>query len=245
MAVGSACAGVDMTSVEMAANLFATIDANSFASNSRKIVCMKTKGQLVKAWREAKGLNTATLGKMAGTSRQNIENLENDEVDFPRYLPRLAKAMGYEKTDDLLALKEPPAQSPKSGHPEAGAHSDVNLAHGLSLVPFQDPPTISWERVLSGELLPPLFKLAMPDDALAPRTPRGTVYIFSTEGAPEDGDVVLVKAANGKPCMRLHFDGVGGDWEVRSRDAAHPPMQRVRDGVERLARALFRAGGQG
>lgn len=137
------------------------------------------------------------------------------------------------------------AQSPKGGHRVEGAQMGVVLAEAISVIPFEDPPTISWERVLSTEPLPPLFKLAMPDDALAPKTPRGTLFIFSTTGEPADGDLVLVRAATGRPYLRLHFDGAGDDWEVRSRDAAHPPLQRDRDGLVRLAVALFRAGGQG
>lgn len=72
---------------------------------------MKTRGQLVKEWREARGMTTRALAKAIGTSRQNIENLEADTVDQPRYLPALARYMGYGSTDELLALKEPPSSS--------------------------------------------------------------------------------------------------------------------------------------
>lgn len=72
------------------------------------MICMKTRGQIVKEWREARQWNTRELAKAIGTSRQNIENLEADAVDVPRYLPKLARLMGYESSDDLRELKAPP-----------------------------------------------------------------------------------------------------------------------------------------
>jgi transcriptional regulator with XRE-family HTH domain len=88
--------------------------ANFLAAKRRKIVCMKTMGEIVKKWREEHGLSAAALGKMVGTSRQNIENLEKDEVNQPRYLPQLAWVMGYKNTDELLGLKAPPIGEPRA-----------------------------------------------------------------------------------------------------------------------------------
>lgn len=69
--------------------------------------CMMTKGQIVSAWRRRQGLSAAELARRVGTSRQNINNLEADQVDRPHYLPELARVMGYANTDELLALKPP------------------------------------------------------------------------------------------------------------------------------------------
>lgn len=88
------------------------VDANLLACKRHKIVCMKTKGKLVREWRESLGMDRKELARRVGTSRQNIENLENDEVDQPRYLVRLAKVMGY-SVEDLLALRPPPPHKPQ------------------------------------------------------------------------------------------------------------------------------------
>lgn len=70
-------------------------------------------GGIVQEWRRERGLSPAALAKQVGTSRQNIENFEKNEVKQPRYLPALAKAMGYAATDDLLAGLPPPTGRPR------------------------------------------------------------------------------------------------------------------------------------
>jgi transcriptional regulator with XRE-family HTH domain len=133
-----------MFSSGQSANLFATIRANEFAGNHRKIVCMATRGQIVREWRLARGLKAADVAKLAGTSRQNIENFELDKVEFPRYLPKLAKAMGYARTDDLLALQRPPGQSPSQAPSSEPPHTRGVAAQFLShVIPMIDPVTIA------------------------------------------------------------------------------------------------------
>ena len=119
-------------------------------------------------------------------------------------------------------------------------------AHLLRLVtPEDDTQTVPWEAVLSGVVLPLRFSLSVPDDALAPRTPRGTTFIFLSTQRPQDGDVVIVRASSGRPYVRLYFAAEGDAWEARARDAAHPALHSVRDGLTLLATATHRAGGQG
>ena len=41
---------------------------------------MTTRGELIQEWRKRAGLNRAQVGRLVGTSRQNIDNLENDRA---------------------------------------------------------------------------------------------------------------------------------------------------------------------
>ncbi len=93
--------------------------------------------------------------------------------------------------------------------------------------------------------LPPRFETAMLDDALAPDTPRGTGFLFSTSAVPSDGDVVIVETPAGRRYMRLFFALDGEDWEARTRDPARSPLHSARDGIKLLATATHRACGQG
>lgn|GEM_PF-1862577 len=130
-------------------------------------------------------------------------------------------------------------------HSPAGVGTGA-LAHDMSeLVPEDEPPKIEWEFILTGAVLPARFEAAMPDDALAPRTTRGTRFTFSTTAAPTDGDVVIVETPAGRRYMRLFFALGGGEWEARTRDPAQPPLHSGRDGIKLLAAATHRAGGQG
>lgn len=95
------------------------------------------------------------------------------------------------------------------------------------------------------QTLPPRFALAVPDDSLAPVSPRGAGFIFATSATPKDGDVVIVETPTGRRYMRLFFALGGDDWEARTRDPAQPPLHSTRDGIRLLAAATWRACGQG
>lgn len=113
--------------------------------------------------------------------------------------------------------------------------------------PHDDPLTCTWEFILSAACFPPRFSVGAPDDALAPRTPKGTEFLFQSQDltAPADGVVVIVQTGGGRRYMRLFFAGAGNEWEARARDAAYPTLHSLRDNLQLLAVATHRAGGQG
>lgn len=63
--------------------------------------CMKTIGEKAKEFRLSKGWNTTRMGKEVGTSRQNIEKLEEVGNRKPSYILSLARVMGV-TVDDLM-----------------------------------------------------------------------------------------------------------------------------------------------
>lgn len=94
---------------------------------------------------------------------------------------------------------------------------------------------------------PKRFRVAVPDGALAPATPKGTVYSFAAppQGEPGESVVVIVQTAGGRRYMRLYFALGDGAWEARARDAAFPSFHSGRDGLQLLAVATMRVGGEG
>ena len=74
---------------------------------------MKSVGEKVAEFRRAKGWTVVEMADKVGTSRQNIENLEKNEVGSPRYLHKLAKVMGI-SMDALVGTTpyEPPEEVP-------------------------------------------------------------------------------------------------------------------------------------
>ncbi len=149
----------------------------------------------------------------------------------------VAKGMGPKMVSNWT-----PAQSPSGG---MAIHT---VAHYLSHPTVDDELTTHpWEFVLSAGLpLPKRFCTAVPDDALAPRSPRGTEFVFSSTftGTPEDSVAVIVQTAGGRRYMRLYFALDGDAWEARARDPAVPVLHSDRDGLQLLAVAVFRPGGQ-
>lgn len=122
------------------------------------------------------------------------------------------------------------------------------VAQDLSLPSRDDElQIVTWEFIVSAvSPLPKRFCAAVPDDSLAPRSPRGTEFVFSSEvaSAPDDSVAVIVQTSGGRRYMRLYFALDGGAWEARARDPAVPVLHSERDGLQLLAVAIFRPGGQ-
>lgn len=105
---------------------------------------MKSLAELVLEHRKSLDMNAAEYARHVGTSRQNINNVEADEARQPRYIGKLAAAMGA-SVDDLLAGRagpwlvggvQAPAASP-SDHAIGPHHND--LARLAELLPALTP----------------------------------------------------------------------------------------------------------
>lgn len=116
------------------------IDANNLARKKRKMLCVTDtlrRAALVRDWRLGRGMSTADLAaqitKMGGPKvrRQNIEQFESGDVERPRYLPELARVMGYASTDQLIRC-EPPPQADQAGGLSAEA---LALARSFDRIP--------------------------------------------------------------------------------------------------------------
>lgn len=91
--------------------------------------------------------------------------------------------------------------------------------------------------------LPKRFKLPMPDDAMAPDTPRGLVLHFSTEAAPVIGHGVLVQDAAGGRHVRRYAQGLGDAWRAEARNSAYMTLHSDA-GVQLLAVVTGRDSGE-
>lgn len=114
------------------------------------------------------------------------------------------------------------AHPPAGRHTFGGAQPGGGVAHNLSeLQPILLPPTVDWETIAMGSI-PERFILAMPDDALAPQTPRGTQLIFvAGSEPPRYGVGVLVEDASGKRFVRRWVQGPTGGWIAEARNTAY------------------------
>lgn len=119
-----------------------------------------------------------------------------------------------------------------------------SVAHDLSQ-PNSDhePITCSWEFILSAVPLPPRFRMAAPDDAMAPLTPKGTVLIFSTDAEPAFGHGVLVEDATGMRYLRRYAQGPGGRWIAEARNSAYLALDSA-SGLRVLAVVIGRETGE-
>lgn len=118
------------------------------------------------------------------------------------------------------------------------------VSQPLRHLPIETPPTVTWESVLIvSQPLPPKFCLAVPDDALAPRTPKGTMLIFELDAKPNPGDGVLVEDRHGERHVRRYLPGLGGAWLAGAHNDAYPQLDSARDGLRLIAAAVGRMSG--
>lgn len=200
------------------------------------MLCMKTVGEIVKAWRDAGLLNARELAEKVGTDRQSIENLESrPEIKLiPIWLPRLAKLMGYASVEELLELRVPPQGSGKLAHP---------VMLDARTVALTEPQRLEWRVSMTIEetaALPRLFRLPMPDDAMKPKAPMGRWVAFEVATTAEAGRRVLVRAGDGRVYFRKYkLLETGGRWAAMPDNDSYPPLYSDSDGLAVVARMLY------
>lgn len=122
--------------------------------------------------------------------------------------------------------------------------ADVGVAHPLSFSLADDGPPLDWEAIVSNAELPSRFCCAVPDDALAPRTLRGTVFTFDRNAKPAPGLVVLVEDGTGTRYVRRYTQGAGHHWSATAADG-YVSLDSITHGLRVLAVAVSRWDGAG
>ena len=89
-------------------------------------------GEKIKEWRLAEKLSVPQFADQVGTSRQNIENLEQGDVDNPRYMAKLAKALQI-SVDELLDLRRP-IPSPRGSDGDEGSPLTADARNRYKIV---------------------------------------------------------------------------------------------------------------
>lgn len=143
-------------------------------------------------------MSAAELARLADTSRQNIQNLENGKVLNPRWLPNLSKVMGYRSSDDLRNLLPPPPSEISTEKQEVSAVDRLVSQIGFKV------------QHLNGEALKKMgrpeevFLFTLTDDAMGDHGRAGTKVLFDPEVKAEPGDGILVLSKGGAvACRRL------------------------------------------
>lgn len=99
----------------------------------------------------------------------------------------------------------------------SGQELPTQAAHPLSEADAMlSSPFLEW-GVLIMKKLPQAFKVAAPDDSMAPRLKAGQIAEFEVGLDPRPGDGVLVRNADGDPCIR-RCRRARGEWEAYAED---------------------------
>lgn len=114
-----------------------------------------------------------------------------------------------------------------------------SVAHSLSLGQLNNEPQDDSERVAWGSMkkqaLPDVFRVEVPDDAMADRVLKGHLVKFSTVVEPRAGDGVLVEDTMGTWYFRLYSPGAQGRFSAVAKNPAYQTLDSERDGLTVLA----------
>ena len=113
------------------------------------------------------------------------------------------------------------------------------VAHSLSQNHLNNEPQDDSERIAWGsmkkEALPEVFRVEVPDDAMADRVLKGHLVKFSTTAQPRAGDGVLVEDSAGTWFFRLYSPGAQGRFSAVAKNPAYQTLDSERDGLTVLA----------
>lgn len=118
----------------------------------------------------------------------------------------------------------------------ASGQDASSMAHPVSLIGHMvAPTTIRWGDLMSAAALPPEFRVALPDDSMAPEARAGSLVSFDRTLTPLPGDWVLVKDDADNWYLREYRQRRPNHWEAHAIDPAYQPLDSLRDGLTVVA----------
>lgn len=191
-------------------------------------------GQRLFDAREAAGLKQEDVCERIGIAQGTLSGLERS-ASASRHTAMLAKIYGV----DAHWLATGQGQARPFGGDIHLSIVDDPPSTGVAQYVSQGSPTVvpifEWGDLMSLPLLPPVFKVAAPDDALLPTLRAGQHVELTTGITPRPGDGILVADANGNWYLRLYRERRRGEWIAHATNEAFEPLESIRDGLVVLA----------
>jgi hypothetical protein len=168
---------------------------------------------------EDKETSQTAVAIALGLPQQNLSALIRRDSKTSEHAAALARHFGV-SLEWLLTGGDTPDDTPEA--PSQSPTRD-GVAHDLSLDVFKVPHLSTWEELMQAEPLPELFRVAVPDDALAPKIQRGAELVLATGTVPRPSQVILVRErATGKLHLRRYAQGTGDNWQARAPNVDYP-----------------------
>jgi hypothetical protein len=106
----------------------------------------------------------------------------------------------------------------------------------------EEAPVVTWQSLASRSSDVRMFWVALVDDAMAPRAPRGHKVCFDRRETPQPGDGILVRDRHGDLHFRQYRAAAAGRWTAHALNDAYAPLDSERDGLEVLAVLIAESG---
>lgn len=205
--------------------------------------------QRIRAIRKRAEMSGESFGAELSVTKAAVSQWESAEP-AKRTTPDLQKLMNMARLHkvplDWLLDDASPSEFPgwlaTKGHPASEGSAPLEyphsgaLAHSVLLDEFTVPSLTTWGELMQTKELPTLFRVAVPDDALAPKIPRGAELIMAAGGTPRPSQVVLVReGASGALHLRRYAQGAGENWQARAPNVDYPTFDAAEHSLQLLA----------
>lgn len=166
-------------------------------------------------------------------SHSQVSQLKNRNRHSTSGEPR---AIGDDMARHIEAKLGKPVGWMDTQHPVAGAsRSPGARAHRVSHTPYTSSPLLNWGDIVPTLPLPNTFRIAVPDDAMAPKVRAGQIAEFTAGIEPRPGDGVLVTDSAGALYFRAYRTRRADQWEAHPLNDAYRPLDSQLDGLTVLA----------
>ena len=130
--------------------------------------------------------------------------------------------------------QSPPAVWNASAQARGATRRGAPVAHLVSQPTLSDAPLFAWEQLMKNDL-PRQFRVALPDDAMAPDLNAGDEVVFDRTLTPEAGDLVLVRDKAGHHYARTYRERLHGEWIAFAENDDFEPLDARAEGLHVVA----------
>lgn len=133
----------------------------------------------------------------------------------------------------VATTQEPSPHWMPPQRPDAGGNAvQGGQSHALRLLPEDSVLLISRESLMQPNELPPRFRIALEDAALAPELQPGDELYIDRNLPPEPGDLALLSNGAGQFLVRVLHQRMPGQWIAASINPSFAPLDMATDGLQ-------------
>lgn len=195
-------------------------------------------GARLRRLRIAAGLSQMAVQRAIGLPQSTLGEMETVGKGASKWLIPLAQLYGV-SAHELAGDQD-------DGEEKAipGIGGEAAQSHAMRLITGNVARSIDWESLRVTNKLPEVFKVFLPDDAMAGRFPKDSYIEFDSSLEARAGDVVLLRDQAGEHYIRYLRERRKGELVAVAENPAYLPMDFAQDGLE-IRAVLVGAGWSG
>lgn len=195
-------------------------------------------GARLRRARIAAGLSQMDVQRTIGMPQSTLGEAERTGKAASKWLVPLAHLYGVSPAD--LSGDNSADEEIIGGHPTVAKGQSI----ARRLVTVSVPVSVDMDRLRVTSKLPDVFRVVLPDDAMAGRFPKDSYIEFDSRLDARAGDVILLRDQAGEHYIRYLRERRKGEIVAVAENPAYLPMDFAQDGLE-IRAVLVGAGWSG